>query len=94
MQTAKSTLEAISADPGAQSLVREREMARRAHEHLLYSARIAGRTEGRAEGEAKSSLAVLDARGISVSEAQRQHRLGAWVRKAVTLTDVDELFRD
>lgn len=53
MQTAKNTLEAISADPNAQSLVREREMAQRAHEHLMYSARAEGEAKGRAEGEAK-----------------------------------------
>ncbi len=100
MQTAKSTLEAISADPGTQSLVREREMARRAHEHLLYSAGIAGEARGRVEGEAHAVLAVLEARGIPVTEQQRQQilecqdleRLNSWVRKAVTLAVVDELF--
>jgi predicted transposase/invertase (TIGR01784 family) len=100
MQTAKSTLEAISADPNAQSLVREREMAKRAHEHLLYSARAEGKAEGKAEGEARAVLAFLEARGISVTEEQRLQilecldldRLNAWVRKAVTLTDVNELF--
>ena len=104
MQTAKNTLEAISADPGTQSLVREREMARRAHEHLMYSARAEGRVEGeakgRVEGEAQAVLAVLEARGIPVTEQQRQQilecqdleRLNSWVRKAVTLAVVDELF--
>ena len=36
IQTAKNTLEAISADPGTQSLVREREMARRARSAPSY----------------------------------------------------------
>ena len=69
---------------------------------------LRGRTEGAAEGEArgeakgeaKSVLAVLEARGIIVTEEQRQQilqcadldRLNLWVRKAVTLTDVGELF--
>ncbi len=100
MQTAKSTLEAISADPGTQSLVREREMARRAHEHLLYSAGIAGEARGEARGEAKSVLTVLEARGIAISETQLRQilectdldRLSEWVRKAVTVTNADELF--
>ena len=104
MQTAKNTLEAISADPGTQSLVREREMARRAHEHLMYSARAEGRVEGeakgRVEGEAQAVLAVLEARGIPVTEQQRQQilecqdleQLNSWVRRAVTLAVVDELF--
>jgi hypothetical protein len=94
------------ADPGAQSLAREREMARRAHEHLMYCARVEAKAEGRAEGEArgeaKSVLAVLEARGIAVTEAQRERilqcpdleRLSTWVRKAVTLGDVNELFAE
>jgi predicted transposase/invertase (TIGR01784 family) len=102
MQTAKTTLEAISADPGAQSLAREREMARRAHEHLLYCARVEAKAEGRAEGEARTILAFLEARDIVVTEAQRERilqctdfeRLSTWVRKAVTLSDVNELFAE
>jgi cell fate (sporulation/competence/biofilm development) regulator YlbF (YheA/YmcA/DUF963 family) len=102
MQTAKTTLEAISADPGAQSLAREREMARRAHEHLMYCARVEAKAEGRAEGEARTILAFLEARDIVVTEAQRERilqctdfeRLSTWVRKAVTLSDVNELFAE
>jgi len=59
-----------------------------------------GEARGEAKGEAKSVLAVLEARGITVTEEQRQQilqcadldRLNGWVRKAVTLTDVGELF--
>ena len=100
MQTAKTALEAISADPNAQSLVREREMAKRAHEHLLYSARAEGRAEGQALGEAQAVLTVLEARGLAPTAEQRQRilactdleQLNTWVRKAVTLADVEELF--
>ena len=61
---------------------------------------LRGAAEGEAKGEAKSVLAVLEARGIAVTEEQRQQilqcadlqRLNLWVRKAVTLTDVGELF--
>jgi len=59
-----------------------------------------GHAEGEAKGEAKAVLAVLEARGIAVTDQQRQQilecneleRLNTWVRKAVTLTDVNELF--
>ena len=96
MQTAKNTLEAISADPNAQSLAREREMAMRAHEHLLHTARA----EGEAQGEARAVLTFLEARGLTLTEQQRQRiltctdleQLNTWVRKAVTLIDVEELF--
>jgi hypothetical protein len=62
--------------------------------------RTEGKAEGKAEGEAGAVLAVLDTRGISITEQQRQQilecadlvRLNAWVRRAVTLTDVNELF--
>jgi hypothetical protein len=53
-----------------------------------------------ASSTAQGVLAVLETRGLAVSGEQRQRivectdldRLGAWLRKAVTLTDVDELF--
>jgi hypothetical protein len=96
MQTAKNTLEAISADPNAQSLAREREMGMRVHEHLMHMARA----EGEARGEAKAVLTFLEARGLTPNEEQRRRilacteleQLNTWVRKAVTLIDVNELF--
>ena len=59
-----------------------------------------GRTEGRAEGEAKAVLAVLDARGIDVPEDARARitgcadldQLDTWVRRAATATSVEDLF--
>jgi hypothetical protein len=59
-----------------------------------------GRAEGRAEGEAKALLAVLEARGLTVSVEAKARILGcadpslleAWVRRAVTVASVDELF--
>jgi hypothetical protein len=61
---------------------------------------LRGRAEGEARGKAEDILAILQARGLVVVEEQRQKvlecgdldRLSSWVRKAVTLTDVDELF--
>jgi len=59
-----------------------------------------GRAEGVAEGRAEALLAVLQARGLRVSDEVRARvfactdvaQLDAWVRKAVTVTSVDELF--
>ena len=55
---------------------------------------------GEATGEARAILAVLDARGVTATEEQRQRilsctdldQLTVWVRKAVALADVEELF--
>jgi hypothetical protein len=59
-----------------------------------------GRVEGEAKGEARAVLAVLDARGIDVPDDARARivgcsdldRLEAWVRRAVTVRSVDDLF--
>jgi hypothetical protein len=56
--------------------------------------------KGEAVGEAKAVLTFLEARGLAPTEQQRQRILGCtdleqlniWVRKAVTLVDVEELF--
>jgi hypothetical protein len=59
-----------------------------------------GQAEGRARGEANAVLSVLDARGIDVSDADRQRitgctdlgQLEVWVRRAVTAESVRDLF--
>jgi hypothetical protein len=59
-----------------------------------------GEARGEARGEAKAVLAVLEARGLVPTEQQRERvlacadleQLNTWVRKAVTLVDVEELF--
>ncbi len=63
-----------------------------------------GKAEGKAEGEAKGKadgvLAVLDARGVAVSAAQRGRILGSadiveldrWLRAAVTAASTDGIF--
>ena len=59
-----------------------------------------GKAEGNAEGEARAVLAVLDARGLPVPDGVRSRiatctdlgQLDAWIRRAVTITDVEELF--
>ena len=62
--------------------------------------RAEGEARGEANGEARAIIAVLEARDITPTQEQRQRilactdidRLNTWVRKAVTLTRVDELF--
>jgi hypothetical protein len=56
--------------------------------------------EGWAEGFARGILIVLEARGLPVSDEIRTRilactdvaQLHAWIRKAVSVTSVDELF--
>jgi hypothetical protein len=62
--------------------------------------RTEGRAEGRAEGEAEAVLVFLEARGIAVTDEQRQRilecddleRLGVWLRRAATVADASGLF--
>jgi hypothetical protein len=59
-----------------------------------------GEAKGRAEGRAEALLAVLEARGLSVTQDARARilectdtaQLDAWIRKAVSINSVDELF--
>jgi hypothetical protein len=60
------------------------------------------REEGQAEGEAKALLAVLAARGLDLTEAERERirsctdheRLLAWTVRAATATSTAEVFED
>ncbi|MGI5160750.1 hypothetical protein [Microbispora sp. CA-102843] len=62
--------------------------------------RAEGEAKGRAVGEIEAILTVLDARGLDIpSEARERisrcsdlHLLEKWIRRAVTVTSVDELF--
>lgn len=59
-----------------------------------------GKAEGKAEGTVEAVLTVLDARGLQLTEVQRAHiisskdaaELDRWLRKAVTISSVSELF--
>ena len=58
-----------------------------------------GRDEGRVEGEAKSILTVLDARGVAVPDRVRDvimacddlDQLQKWLRRALEINEADEL---
>jgi len=64
--------------------------------------RLEGEREGRAQGEANALLAILQTKGLLLTEEQRQRivscsdveQLDAWVRRAVTATSVEELFTE
>jgi hypothetical protein len=61
-----------------------------------------GREQGRQEGEQQALLEVLDARGLTVDAEARQKildcmdpaQLKRWLRKAVEVKAVQELFQD
>jgi hypothetical protein len=61
-----------------------------------------GQTEGRAEGEVRALLAILNTRGIPVPEDARTRITGctdfdqieAWIRRAITVTTIQDLFAD
>ncbi|WP_394821197.1 hypothetical protein [Pendulispora albinea] len=61
-----------------------------------------GMEKGQATGQAKAVVAVLEARQIHVPDDARDRILACsdlavlerWVRRAVTVASVDELFRD
>ncbi|KAB8181002.1 hypothetical protein [Microbispora catharanthi] len=69
-------------------------------EQGLQQGREQGREQGRAEGEIEAILTVLDARGLDIPAEARErisrcsdlHLLEKWIRRAVTVTSVDELF--
>ena len=69
---------------------------------LAKKHRAEGRAEGEARGEARGVLKVLAARGIKVSDGQKERILACtdlavldrWIERAVTVTSVDALFTD
>jgi hypothetical protein len=69
---------------------------------LARNSAARGRAEGEARGRAEGVLEVLEARGIAVSDVERQRVLGCtdldrlrcWMRRAATIAKADELFVD
>jgi predicted transposase YdaD len=97
----------VSQTPPERLRVLTRSLGPRAEEAYMTGAQILreeGRREGRAEGEARGKaqavLAVLEARGLRVSDEQRARIAGCtdldelerWVRKAVTVKTAGALF--
>ena len=56
--------------------------------------------QGKAEGKAEGILVVLENRGVAISEAQQQTirscqdlgQLDRWLRRALTISEIGELF--
>ncbi len=91
MARAKGALDFLSAQPDAQELARQRELAR--HNY------ISAIRQAEARGKAEALLLLLDTRGLAVSEEQRKRIMGCrdmaqleqWLRRAVHVLCVDEL---
>jgi hypothetical protein len=70
------------------------------HQKVLAEGKAEGKAEGQAEGEARAILAILDARGLAVTAAERSRVLGCtdlakldrWVRRAVSVERAADLF--
>ena len=66
----------------------------------LEQGRAQGLEQGRAQGEARAVVRFLEARGLAVSEAQRERILSTldlelletWIHRAATVATVDALF--
>ncbi|MGW0739845.1 hypothetical protein ACWD3I_08010 [Streptomyces sp. NPDC002817] len=75
------------------------------HGHLSprgHAPHLPGAAAGKAAGEARGILRVLEVRGLPVSDTARERitsctdltRLDDWLDRAGTVTDVQELFTD
>jgi hypothetical protein len=104
IRRAADALRELSQDSSAQELARQRELSQLNLKIMrqceFEAGRAEGREAGRAEGEARAILAILEAQRIAATEEQRreiltcmdQDRLDKWLRLAITLSRVDELF--
>jgi predicted transposase/invertase (TIGR01784 family) len=100
MARAKSILEELSADPGAQEAARQRELGLLNWNHSHYVAREEGKAEGEAKGKAEGVLVVLRARCLVVSpdvEARVSDctdiaLLDEWLRRAAVVGSAEEIF--
>jgi hypothetical protein len=62
--------------------------------------RLQGRAEGEATGQAKSIVTILDDRGISMEDADRERilgcadleTLGTWLHRSLRISAISELF--
>jgi hypothetical protein len=95
-RAARKALEAMMAIPEGYEF--QSEFARK-HDAL---GRAKGITIGEAQGQAKAVIGVLEARGLHVSDEQRERILGckdleqlaAWVRRVGVVSSADELFAE
>ncbi len=90
MDTAKKTLEALSADPDVQQRAYDRETALRAHYHTIAAERLEGRAEGEATGEARGRT---EGRRDTLTRqlAKRFGPLPSWASERVEQASVEQL---
>ncbi len=70
------------------------------YSETFRGAEAKGRSEGKTEGEVRSLLTILDARGIALTDEQRTlindttdlERLQGWMRRAATSDSADQVF--
>jgi predicted transposase/invertase (TIGR01784 family) len=100
MKQARDALWWVSQDPNSRQLVEAREMAELAYQHTIAATREEALAEGEARGRAEGILAVMQARGLNLSETLRQRvleckdgeLLSTWLHRALTITDSCDLF--
>lgn len=99
-------LDMLSAEPSVRELAEQRELAQRNYLSGLDAShrqgRIEGRVEGLVEGREETLLAVIAARGLKVSDEQRdqisrcqdQATFDKWITRVVSCNSVAELLAD
>jgi hypothetical protein len=100
MNEPMQALTQLSDDDKARFAAMDRERTRMGWQITLGATHEAGRAEGKIEGKADSLFAVLGARGLSVSQAQRDRVLGTrdpalldqWLLRAITAQVTEEVF--
>ncbi len=93
----RALLRELALDPEAQRIIREREESQMLYEMELES----WEARGKAKGKAEAVLAMLDARGLPLSEVQRSTirdcgemaELDRWVRRVLSVGSFDESLR-
>ncbi len=105
INTAKLALDRLSADPVAQRIARDREVAIWNYEAGLHLAREEGEARGKAEGKAEALRSVLiklltlkfrnlpDAVLNRISSAP-EDRLELWAERIILANSLDEVFLD
>jgi predicted transposase/invertase (TIGR01784 family) len=99
-QTPRENIEALSHKLGPRAEEAYMTGAQLFREEGRREGEAKGKAEGQAQGKAQAILAVLEARGLTVSEAQRAtianctdlEQLERWVRQAVTVETTGALF--
>ncbi len=97
MRTAKKALEQLSMDPEIRRRAREREDSMKFYEMRLAASEERGEVRGRAEGQAKTLLKLLQLRFGSIPDRTRTRveaavpeQLDAWVERVLTAPTLDD----